>query len=112
MLTTQDWSGAGYRRYDGRNFNSADFLLQKRFDDMEGKKYYIDVWVFDNSDFEFYKQNPSLSPWSYQPEVQFQRQEEMTLNITFLMDDNSTIIDVEQQAEKLWLFLDKPYYEK
>jgi len=112
MLTTQDWLDASYRRYDGRNSNGADFLLQKRFDDAEGKRYFLSVWVWDNTQYDFHKRNPSLPKMSYQPEVQFQRKEEITLNVTFLMNEDSTIADVEQQAEKLWLFLDKPYYEK
>lgn len=112
MLTTQDWLDAGYRRYDSRNVKYADFLLQKRFDDTEGKKYYIDVWAYDNRQFEFYRNNPALSPWSYQPEVQFQRQEEMTLNITFLMNKDSTIFDIEKEVEAMWVFLGKPHYEK
>lgn len=107
MLTTQDWLDAGYKRYDGRNFNNADFLLQKRFDDTEGKKYYIDVWVYN-----FSKYNSSYPKASFQPEVQFKRGGDMTLNITFLMNDNSTIQDVEQQAEAMWEFLSKPYYSK
>lgn len=112
MLTIQDWLAAGYRRYDGQNLNNADFLLQKRFDDTEGKKYFLDVWAYDNRKFEFYRNNPELSAWSYQPDVQFQRRGDITLNITLLINENSTIQEIEQQVEKLWLFLDKPHYEK
>jgi len=112
MLTTQNWIDAGYRRYDGQNLNNADFLLQKRFDDSQGKKYYLDAWAWDNTKYDFYRNNPALSPMSYQPEVQLQREEDMTLNVTFIMNENSTIQDVEQQAEKLWVFLGKPYYSK
>lgn len=112
MLTTQDYLDAGYRRYDGRNLNNADFLLQKRLDDTEGKKYFIDVWVWDNTLYDFYKRNPSLPRMSFQPEVQFQRQEDMTLNVTFLMNENSTIAEVEKEVEAMWVFLGKPYYEK
>ena len=112
MLTIQDWLDAGYKRYDNHAYKNADFLLQKRFDDSEGKKYYIDVWVYDNRCFEVFTQNPSLPPWSYQPEVQFQRQEETTLNITFLMNKDSTISDIEKEVEAIWVFLGKPYYSK
>lgn len=112
MLTTQDWLDTGYRRYDGRNLNNADFLLQKRFDDTEGKKYYIDVQVYEWEKYKSYGRNPALPSVSFQPEVQFQRQEDMTLNVTFLMDENSTITDVEKEVEAMWVFLGKPYYEK
>ncbi len=43
MLTIQDWLDADYKRYDNHAYKNADFLLQKRFDASEGKKYYIDI---------------------------------------------------------------------
>ena len=49
MLTIQDWLDAGYKRYNGNHFNNADFLLQRRFDDANGKKYFIDIWVYEYS---------------------------------------------------------------
>lgn len=112
MLTTQDWLDAGYRRWDGSRLNNADFLLQKRFDDAQGKKYYLDVWVYEWYKYASFHNHPGANKVGFQPEVQFQRQEDMTLNVTFLMNQDSTIQDVEQQAEKLWVFLGKPYYEK
>ena len=48
MLTIQDWLDAGYKRYGNYQYKSADFLLQKRFDDSEGKKYYIDKKIIEN----------------------------------------------------------------
>lgn len=112
MLTIQDWLDAGYKRYDGNHLNNSDFLLQKRFTDEAGKKYFIDVWVYEHSKYEYYRRNSALPPVAFQPEVQFQREVDMTLNVTLLMNNDSTITEVEQQVECLWLFLEKPYYSK
>lgn len=112
MLTIQDWLDAGYKRYDRDHLNNSDFLLQKRFDDEVGKKYFIDVWVYEHSKHEYYIRNSAIPPVAFQPEVQFQREEDMTLNMTFIMNNDSTISEVEQQVECLWLFLEKPYYER
>lgn len=112
MLTIQDWLDAGYKRYDQTTHNLSDFLLQKRFDDEVGKKYFINTWVYEHSKHEYYSRNSALPPVSFQPEVQFQREGDMTLNMTFIMNNNSTIAEVEQQVECLWLFLEKPYYER
>ena len=49
MLTIQNWLDAGYKKYYGGHLNNADFLLQKRFDDEVGKKYFIDIWVYEHS---------------------------------------------------------------
>lgn len=112
MLTIQDWLDAGYKRYDNHAYKNADFLLQKRFDDSEGKKYYIDIWVYEHSKHEYYSRNPALPPVSFQPEVQFQRGDKMTLDMTFLMNQDSTIAEIEQEVECFWLFLEKPYYRR
>lgn len=112
MLTIQDWLDAGYKRYDNYHYKSADFLLQKRFVDANGKKYFIDIWVYEHSKHEYYCHNPALPPVSFQPEVQFQRGEDMTLDFTLHMNQDSDIADVEQQVEHLWVLLEKPYYKK
>ena len=101
MLTIQDWLDAGYKRYDNHKYKNADFLLQKRFDDSEGKKYFIDVWVYEYSKYEYYSRNPAFPPVGFQPEVQFQRGDKMTLDITFIMNQDSTIAEIEQ--EELWV---------
>ncbi len=112
MLTIQDWLDAGYKRYGKDLHKSADFLLQKRFDDSEGKKYFIDIWVYEHSRYEYCSRNSALPPVSFQPEVQFQRGDKMTLDMTFIMNQDSTIAEIEQEVECFWLFLEKPYYSK
>lgn len=112
MITIQDWLDAGYKRYDNPVYKNADFLLQKRFDDANGEKYYVDIWVYEHSKHEYYISSGGLHPVSFQPEVQFQRGDKMTLNMRFIMNQDSTIAEIEQEVECFWLFLEKPYYSK
>ena len=112
MLTVQNWLDAGYKKYYGNHLNNSDFLLQKRVEDSEGKKCYIDIWVYEHSKHEYYSRNPALSPVGFQPEVQFQREGRMTLDMTFLMNQDSTIAEIEQEVKCFWLFLEKPYYRR
>ena len=112
MLTIQDWLDAGYKLYGNCQHKSADFLLQKRFDDSEGKKYYIDIWVYERFKYDYWSHNVALPPVSFQPEVQFQREGKMTLDMIFIMNQDSTIAEIEQEVECFWLFLGKPYYSK
>ena len=112
MLTIQDWLDAGYKRYDRDFLNKSDFLLQKRFDDEAGKKYFIDIWVYEHSKQSYYRENLNIPAVSFQPEVQFRRDPDITMNVTFILNHDSTIAEIEQQFECLWLFLEKPYYER
>ena len=53
-MTPDDWIAAGYKRYEVRNKQTnklADFLLQKRFDDDVGKKYFITVYCYDRTKY-------------------------------------------------------------
>lgn len=113
-LTIQDWLDAGYKRYDQTTHNLSDFLLQKRFDDEVGKKYFINVWVYEHFNKEYYRVNPHMSEVSFSPEVQFRRDEENkpTVDVSLICYENTTIAEIEQEFEKLWEFLGKPYYEK
>src|SRR5574343_292279 len=64
MLTKQDFIDRDYREYFGSNFKLADYLLQKRVRNDDGKtKYFIDVWVYD------YSKHPQLK--NMNPQLQF-----------------------------------------
>lgn len=110
MLTAQDFIDAGYRKYSQHSLNHSDYLLQKRVDDPTGTKYFIQIWVYEHSSKDYYPGNPALPNVSFMPEVQFQRGDEVTMNITLILNDESTVQKIEQEFECLWLFLEKPYY--
>lgn len=107
MLTEQDFLDAGYKRYN-QSHRSSDYMLQKRIDDEVGKKYFINVYVYD---WREYKDHPSFS---FAPEVQFPGfdDDKMTVNVSFIVNDNSTIKEIEKEFEGMWKYLGKPYYER
>ena len=109
MITVQDFLDAGYRKYNQCTHNS-DYLVQKRVTDDVGTKYFIHIWVYEHFNKEYYSRNPSLQEVSFMPEVQFQREDEATMDITLILNDKSSIHKIEQEFECLWLFLEKPYY--
>lgn len=110
MLTVQDFLDTGYRKYNEHTLNNSDYLVQKRVEDSVGTKYFIEVWVYEHFNKEYYSRNTSLQEVSFMPEVQFQRQDEATMNIRLILNDKSNIQKIEQEFECLWLFLEKPYY--
>ena len=112
MLTVQDWFGAGYRRYNQSTHNLSDFLLQKCIRDEQGKKYFINVWVYEHFNKEYFSRVPAMKPVSFSPEVQFCKDGDFTTNIDLILSEDNTVNAVEQYFESFWLFLERPYYEK
>lgn len=112
MLTIQDWLDAGYRRCESNAIQDADFLLQKRIDDKEGMKYYITVEVYEWKNRPYFWNHTSCPDVSFQPDIQFTRDNGMSVNVQWLMDDDSTIKEVEQEIEKMWVFLGESYLDK
>jgi hypothetical protein len=116
MLTEQIFLDAGYRRYSvsesARNaYKMADFLLQKRFDDEYGKRYYISVYAYDWRKHRGVHIN--LPDFSFAPDVQFRESEfsKCTFDISMITDESTTVEQIEDHYEKLWNFFGKPYYE-
>jgi len=113
-ITPQEWIDAGYKKFSQpHGLNSADFGLQKLFRDDTGKQYYLTVFVYENYNKSYYEQHKEyMNTWSYAPDLQFNPKNKMTMNVELLMDNESTIQDVEQQVHELWVMLGEPYYEK
>lgn len=49
MLIVQDWINQGYKKFHSTFKEYADYGLQKLIKDEVGKKYFITVWVYENS---------------------------------------------------------------
>lgn len=110
----KDFENAGYKKFlqPPETIRSADFGLQKLFSDTTGKKYYVTIYCYDNS--QFIGAHPNLTPFGFMPEVQFQS-EDFRLsarNITLIINEETSVEYIEQDFEELWDFLGKPYYEK
>lgn len=112
-LTIQDWLDAGYKRYNNWDSSGAEFLLQKRFDDEYGKKYFINIRVFNWKEFKVNNRNPHLPDYSFAPDIQFQFEggERPTMNVELILSNDHTIETVEKEFENLWILMGKPYYE-
>jgi hypothetical protein len=114
-IKPQEWIDRGYRRYDisyeRREMNKlADFMLQKRFDDEVGKKYFITVYCYDRKKYPPEHQK-NLPEFGYMPTAHFAlRDNNPFFNIE--MNGINNIDEVESYFELFWNTLNQPYYEK
>ena len=114
-LTVEDWTSRGYKRYEvsdqSREVNKlADFLLQKRFDDEKGKKYFITVYCYDRKRYPDYMKG-------YLPEIGFMPTSNMNLGekrpfFNIEMNAIESVAQVESFYEMFWQVLGRPYYEE
>lgn len=116
-MEVQEWIDRGYRRYEvpenSREFNKlADFILQKRFDDEVGKKYYITVYCYDRSKYPDHalEHVKDLPRYGYMPTVHLALRDNQPF-FGIEMNGITSIDEVESYMEKFWLMLNKPYYE-
>lgn len=109
----------GYQRYRPTDFDN-DWVVdrfQKRFDDNNGKKYFIDFIKYDNSyliehekrrgvkDIEEY-----LPHYSYEVNTQLSK-DDKPFNVE-LLSHWTNIDEVEQFIDDLWNKLELDYYER
>lgn len=116
MLTVEDWTDRGYKRFEisdnARDINKlADFMLQRRFDDGKGKKYFITVYCYDRNRYPAHIRERLHERYGFMPTVHMSlRDNQPFFNIE--MNGITSIDEVESYMEKFWLMLDKPYYEE
>lgn len=104
----------GYHKYKRTMFDSnwVSARYQKRFDDDTGKKYFLDILEYDNSDLK-----------ARMPDVNFQKYDyEFEVYLTFFGDEDKpiqckmyagwTLEEAEMMAEKMFQTLGANYYEK
>ena len=109
-ITVEDWLNAGYKKYK-QSFNSADYLLQKCIRDKNGKCYYINVGVYEHFNKEYSKDNGGIPRVGFSPEVQFQRGSKPTMDVSLIINNSTSIVDVEREFYDLWVMLGEPYYD-
>lgn len=95
----------GYKRFNPSDFDDwATDLFQKRIDDENGKKYFINI----------YKSKPIQSinyPIKYSGRMQFNKSPfTFDVNIFHVEKDNIDIF--EQQVEDIWFRMGMQYYER
>lgn len=114
MLKPEDFIKAGYRKFTGYTGHElSDFGLQKLVSDGVGKRYYITVSVYNNSEVasshpDYYKQYP----WSFTPHVQFKLCDTITAKIEFLITEETTIVQIEEYFHHIWTRMNCEYYER
>lgn len=107
-MAPDDWIAAGYKKFNSKHTKQwAEFGLQKRFDDVKGKKYFITVYAYDNSCF---KEFNNLPAWSFQPEVQFDNGN--VFDIVLGSGGLISIEYVEEFFENIWQTLSCKHYEE
>lgn len=113
-LSPEDWEAQGYKRFNSAIKPHAVFGLRKRFDDDEGKRYYITVWVYDNT--PYMGKYTGYDRWSFQPEVQFNANN-TTFDVQYFHRNSvqwgvTSIEQVEAFFHKMWKDMACDYYEK
>lgn len=114
-LVPEDWIAKGYKQFKSTTKPLAAFGLQKRFDDDSGKRYFITVWVYDNSPFQ--DRFEGWVKYNFQPDVQFTMEDGTTFDVTHYHTNNAkwgvtSIDDVEAFFYNMWEKLGCEYYEK
>ncbi|WP_315921486.1 hypothetical protein [Mesorhizobium sp. SP-1A] len=109
----KDLLEAGYKRIDakGNNFLKNDYciaLWQKRVDDENGTRYFINFFEYDMSNLKGVA--PGLS---YDCEVQFHRGEndEQTLSSHIALGKDATVAEYEAFIEELFLTMGFNHYD-
>ena len=117
-ITVEDWIAAGYKKHSpGVIDRHAAFLLQKRFDDEVGKKYFITVYVYDRDLYpDHVKEHVAHIPrFGFMPTAHFSLGDNrpfFSIDMNGIESSEVTIADVEQYFERFWNFFDRPYYEE
>ena len=117
-MTYDDWIAAGYKRYEVKNREMnklADFILQKRFDDEDGKKYYITVYCYDRTNYPpEYLEMCEGKPIGFMPTVHFSLGEGCPFfNIEMNgVEDRMGVEHVEEWFDAFWDMCNRPYYER
>lgn len=98
----------GYKEYEPSKIDSdrVKCILQKRFDDDFGKKFFIDVKVWEEWVHPY---TGEVFPESYEFDTQFS-EGGRPINVTFFGGEWS-IDEVEDRMQKMWYEMDFDYYE-
>jgi len=109
MITATQLEAAGYRHSVCRGSKQfTDVLYQKRFDDCYGKRYFVNVWEWDNRSHQ--QKCPTMPDFSYQADGQFVDAQHRTFNVELLT--NESIERIEDFFKTVWSTLGCQYYER
>ena len=109
MLTVKDFTDSGYKQFPSSGLNNSDFGLQKLIGDEFGKRYYITVWVYDWAKYEKYNLPYRIS---FAPDVQLRLENGTNVDVLMLLNQDSTIEDIESFYNDMWEKFNCHYYER
>lgn len=109
MITATQLESAGYQKYPALFKQYATCLWQKCFDDSEGKKYFIQLYEYDNREWNKKHPNMAFKDFAYSSEVKFKDGYGNTFNVECLTNDS--IEQVEEFFERVWVNCGCEYYE-
>lgn len=108
-LTSKDFVEAGFKKFSSAHLRRyADYGLQKRFDDERGKKYFIEVYVYDNSEY-IARGHVSMSPETWEAELHT-TVDDKVFKFQF-SGDYETLEAFYADAEKFWTTMSGVHYE-
>ena len=107
-MTDQDILARGYKEYPPTPFHNSGIVkcFQKRFDDDNGKKYFIDIHKWD---FSGYTDVPD--PYPYEYSIQMYKGEDRNA-VDLMFHSSWKVEDVEAFVEKMFHEMGMEYYEK
>ena len=107
MLTLEDFLNNGYKRFSSSNINYSEYGLQKCVSDGKGKKYHINVWVYDCSKYP----KVDKQHWiRFAPDVQLSNKN-FRFDTGLFQNDETTVSSIEQFYEDIWVKMECNYYE-
>lgn len=106
MLTREALLAAGYKPFTQKNIKEfTNSFYQKRFDDENGKKYFITIAEYDNRMYA----DMNLPDFSYSPDTQF-NSNGVTFEIEMLTPES--VEQMEAFFERMWVQMGCDYYER
>jgi len=101
---TEQLISAGYKKH--KDYFKYIMFYQKRVDDDQGKKYFVNVYEYDFSNYPNYKDNPKVI---YEVHLDFVDKQNEPIRIQFAASDN--LNEIEERCEHLFNVLECQHYE-
>lgn len=119
MLTIEQLEKAGYKRYSDNTKRTQNCVndpykgtWQKRFDDERGKKYFINIAMWNFWDSDFKNSYMGDNGPDFQAYTQFNGDNDFTFNVELLHNAGRDLKAIEMWFEKMWVEIgDSNYYE-
>lgn len=110
MITIKDLEESGYKKFK-TTYKLSDYGYQKRITDNNGTKYFITVLIYDYNKEEYKHINGVYGKVSLCFDMQFYENKDI-VNVQYSANEDTSLKQLEDKIERLWVHLGSPYYEK